>query len=153
MPFLDVTGLLSDPDLADTFDVIRRQEQVGQDGVSRILLTVFKGVVGVVSPASPNQLQQTPDGRRMQNAVTVVTTFRLQGVAKDEVQRTYQPDLVRWSSDLYQVRAINEYTRFGAGFVEAVSEAVDTQDLPPEVLKQVIGSKIFSDPSNSNMVD
>jgi len=153
MPLIDVSDVIDDVEFSDTFTVVRRLEQVGNDGVSALQLYKFPNVSGEVYPTSPNALQQTPDARRTQKSITVVTKFRLRGTAQNEVQQTYQPDLVIWAGEYFQVEAPNDYSRYGAGFIEAVCIAISTQDLPPDFPAQVIGAKVFSNPQNSNLVD
>ena len=134
MPDLDVSELLEDPDLADTFNVIRRQNVIGNDGVGTVVPTTFPCVVGVVTVAGNNALQRLPESQMFGKTISVATTFRLRGASTDQQGIQYQPDLVVWpisNGNTFIVSDLQDWSRFGAGFVEATCASINWSDLPP----------------------
>lgn len=131
--FLDVSEVLLDPTLVDSFDVIRRLETVGTNGRSSFTPTTIKGVIGVVTMASPNDLMRFDDRDQMGRTLSVITKFRLQGVATAG-GANYKPDVVVWRGDNYQVKEIEPYPQYGAGFVQAFVESVDSIDVAPSAM-------------------
>lgn len=120
MPFLDVSDLLSDPDFADTFDVIRYGDSVDADGVATEAPAPITGLTGVIQPASELALQRLADGARLASTIEIHTTFRLtsgiEGQGADEV--IYQ-------NATYTVTDVADWTRYGAGFVRAIAQMKD----------------------------
>jgi hypothetical protein len=56
-----------------------------------------------------------------------VTKFRLQGPSLG-----FQPDTVIWRGNEFIVRAIDDYSAYGAGFVQALASSVEVLDRPPQ---------------------
>lgn len=126
MPLLDVTDILFDPDLADTFNVLRRTEVVGGNGRSQVTEARSTCIVGVVTMASPDDLKRFPDAQLTGRTIMVCTPFRLRASGDG-----FQPDQIEYDGNLYTVVAIDPYTRFGAGFVEALATSPKASDQPP----------------------
>lgn len=124
-PLLDLSFLTTDALFADTFDVTRRPEIVGDDGISRVSEVLYLGQVGAVYPTGSNVLTRQTDDSYSTDTVTIVTKFRLQMMAPG-----YQPDLVQWDGNTYVVHTVNGYTRYGRGFVEAECTAINNQVTP-----------------------
>lgn len=125
MAEMDFHDLLLDPELADTFNVVRRAETVDNFGEASVTETPYSNVIGVLRPTRPDDLQILPEGQRMGRHVTIVTNFRLQGPAPG-----YQPDEVQWGGDTFLVKEVLPYTRFGRGFIKAIAGSVDVIDQP-----------------------
>lgn len=121
MAFLDLTDVLLDPELSDTFSVVQRTEVVSQKGVSTTVTNTVPNVVGVIVPATPNDLQRLPETDFGHRALKVRTPFRLNGPTK-----TRKPDVVLWGNDQFIVRSVDPYTRFGAGWTEALVVNMDS---------------------------
>ena len=124
MALLDVTSLLADPDLTDTFTVLRRVETVGTNGRSTTSSQTFVNVVGVVTAIGPSDLDRKDDYQSMSRSISIVTKFRMQG----EVTGA-QPDIVVWRGDSYVVRSIDLYPQFGPGFVQVECTSMDRTDV------------------------
>jgi len=127
MPTLDVSEVLDDPDLSDTFNVIRRADTVGSDGRSVTTPTVYNNVVGVVCMASPNDLDRQDVGEITGAMISVVTSFRLRGSGEG-----FQPDQIVWDGGTYTVKTIDKYHRYGAGFTSALAMSMNAST-PPAV--------------------
>jgi len=129
---LDVSDLLSDPDVAGVgFSVIRRKETVGNNGRPTLTTTQTDNLSGAVYPSGDNSLTREEAFSTQTNSITVVTKFRLRGAGKDANGDTYQPDIVLYAGDHFLVRVVNDFTKFGAGFVEAECVGTDYQSTAP----------------------
>lgn len=126
MPQVDVSEILTDPDLADLARVTRQWEAIGQDGVSRINTEVFEGVVMVATSQTPADLIRRDDATMMQLQISVVTQFRLRGPSQG-----FQADQITIDGSTYVVKQVMPFSRFGAGFVEAIAEALPPTPAPP----------------------
>jgi hypothetical protein len=126
MPLLDVTELLTDPDFMDLFDVIRRLEVPGANGVMTTQDTTYKGVGGVVTASTPSDLERAEDYQTMTRSISVVTKFQLQGEVTG-----YQPDIVVWRGTYHIVKHVAPYPHFGAGFVEVECSSLRNTDPRP----------------------
>lgn len=130
MPLLNLSFLTREPLIAnDGFTVNRRAETVGDSGRQTVLATTTSDQVGAVYPTGSNQLNRNPDKAFSTNSITIVTRFRLQMTSPG-----FQPDVVEWpigSGNHYVVSQTNNYSRYGAGFIEAQCEAIDAQQNPP----------------------
>lgn len=125
MPFLDVSEILFDPVLAQSVTVYRRTETINTYGESVVTPVPHTGVIGVITSASPNDLQRLDDNQRMGRNMCFVTNFRLQGPSPGK-----QADLVLWAGDLFVVKWLDPYPLYGAGFVQCIIGSIDHVDLP-----------------------
>lgn len=122
---IDVSDVLLDVDLADSFTVNRRKQTLDHGRPIIAIETTFNNVYGIVTAAHPNDLDRLDDSQRMGRNLSVVTQFRLQGPAMG-----YQPDTVIWKGDTYVVKSVDPYPQFGKGFVQAIVGSMDTLDQP-----------------------
>lgn len=125
MPLLGVSDLLVDPDLADTFTVIRRIETVDATGRATVQEQFFRKVYGVVTMGSPNDLERRDDYQNMTRSLTVVTKFQLRGAVQG-----YQPDIVEWRGTRHLVKHVSPYPHFGRGFSQAECSSMANMDAP-----------------------
>ena len=125
MPFIDVTDLLTDSFIAgENFTVYRRKENINPFGES-IVTVQIEQAVGQISPTSPSNLVRDPAYSSQYKNLDVITTFRLIGAGQDISTQAYQPDLVLWKGNFYIVNKVDDYTHYGAGFVQAICDAFD----------------------------
>ena len=127
MAQIDVGDITLDPYLAGNhFIVLRRQDMVNIYGESVTTDVPLPGV-GAVYPSGENSLLREEAFETQGNTITVVTRFALRGPSKDQGHsaQVFQPDVVLWEGNHYQVRIVNNYNQFGAGWVEAECIAVD----------------------------
>lgn len=122
MALLDVTDVLFDPDLTDTFTVERRVETVGSNGRSTTSVTAFSGL-GVVTSAGPNDLARLDDSQRMGRVISIVTAANLRGAVNG-----YQPDVIQWRGNRFVIATIDNYPQFGSGFTQAICVGMDLVD-------------------------
>lgn len=116
MALIDVSGLLSDPDFADSFTIYRKTTSVGNDGRTASTETAVT-CIGVVIQGEGNQLLRLDDGRRISGAITVYTTTPLSsGTSPNDA------DEIAWSGNRYVVSLVSDWSNFGAGYYTAVCE-------------------------------
>lgn len=129
MPFISVTEVILDPDVAGTsFEVKRRQEVVNNFGESTTPLgPVWLPAVGSITPVGDNSLIREDAFASQADAVLVITTFALRGVGKDEQDNVFQPDIIRWEGQEYTVMVVNQYGTAGDGFVAAECVSAEFQ--------------------------
>lgn len=150
MPLVDVSDILLDPDIAgQDFTVIRRQETVNSFGESVWSAQHIPNVVGSVQPGGDNALQREEGQDAQANSITVVTPFRLRGVAKGPGSNRYKPDIILWSGSHFEVMSLNSWGDFGGGFVEAECSSITYVDPPPEAPLLEWGQLDFSRPVNA----
>jgi hypothetical protein len=127
MAEIDVSDIALDPMVAgETFQVLRRQDTINDFGESSTQDVLLPGV-GAVFPSGDNSLLREEAFQTMQNVITVVTQFALRGSGVDESGTKFQPDIVLWGGNYYQVRSTNNFNQYGAGFVEAECISIDYQ--------------------------
>jgi galactose-6-phosphate isomerase len=136
MPLLDVTRVLFSSMLMDTFNVIRRPALVSEDG--RVeqgpdLHIRFESVPGVVQingklmANGENATERPPQYGTGRKSLLICTTFRIFSQVDG-----FLPDLVEWRGDTFIVETLEDFTNYGAGFVQAYVTSWDLQDAPPE---------------------
>lgn len=125
MPDLDVTEILFDPDLADTFTVRRQTETVGVNGRSSVAVVDTPNVIGFVIVSDPSDNVRNEDGQMTPRVIDVVTTYRLRAAGTN-----IQPDIIIWAGTNYLVKQIKPHTRFGAGFVKVTAQSQSAADAP-----------------------
>lgn len=134
MPDLDVSDVLLSSDIAgQDFIVVRRQTSVDQHGRAQVTETRFgpdQGCVGSVQPED-SPLVREEGYQAALDAITVITSFRLRGPAKNPDGSQWMPDLVLWDGNSYVVETTNDYATFGAGTIEARCVSIDYQDTSP----------------------
>jgi hypothetical protein len=134
MPTLDVSEAF-DPSFMDCFTVVRRTEIIGQYGRPTTSEKRFEAI-GVVVPSSPNDLERLPEIQYMNKAITIYTQCRLQGPSAG-----YQPDEVVWHGSQFMVRALDDYSGYGRGFIMVVCISIDAVDpAPPFASVTTVGS-------------
>lgn len=125
MANLDVSDVLCDPDIADSFTVIRRAQVINNHGRATLVPQTLKNKIGVITAASGNDLMRLPEEQRTGRNLTVVTKFRLHATVQG-----FAPDLILWQGDYYIVKEVDPYPQYGQGFVQAIVGSIDYQDQP-----------------------
>lgn len=121
MPLLDIAELLTDPDLAAVaFSVTRRQQVMGSNGVASVVTTDIPNLFGAVYPTGDQSLTRDEAYETQASSIHVVTTFKLRLAAeKIDDSTSWLPDLVLWKGNHYLMKASDDFTQYGAGFVSA----------------------------------
>src|SRR5215467_10604432 len=126
MPTLDVNDAF-DPSFWDNMTVIRRVQVVDQKGRAQVTETAITAR-GVVVATSPDDLMRVPEHEMFNKSISITTPFRLQGTSIDEFGNVTHPDHIIWPvgsrSSLYVVRALDDYSGYGRGFVHAICTSI-----------------------------
>lgn len=125
MPFLAVPEALFEPDFLDSFTVRRRTETIGSNGRSSVV-NADTVTFGVVTSGPDNKLERQGDQQHAGKSLTIVTVYRIQGPSPGK-----QPDLILWGGDYFVVDKVDDYSRYGGGFVQAECSSIDLVDQPP----------------------
>lgn len=131
MPGLDVSDAF-DASFFDVFNLIRRAETVSNHGRPVVVPTVTNGLYGVVTMASPNDLERVPEADVSLKSIVIVTQNRLQlGSVGPDADTTIKADIVQWAGDNFQVALVEDYSRYGEGYIWALAQATDYQLAAP----------------------
>lgn len=131
MPSIDVTDILADSFISnEAFWVFRRLQKVNNHGRTEIQ-SAWLPAAGSIYPTGDNSLVRQEAFQVQANTITVVTPFRLRGQAQTPQGDNYQPDLVYWDLDFYMVKKLNDYSKYGVGFMEAECSSIQFNDRPP----------------------
>lgn len=118
MPQLDVSFMTMDPMLADSFEVTRRLNVMGNDGrVTAVPDTQYSDLRGVVTQQDPADLIRTEDGQTIPRRIFIASTFQFLAAAPGQ-----QPDEITWDENVYTVSEVFPYSRFGVGTYECIAE-------------------------------
>lgn len=121
---IDVSFVLSDPLLSDTFDVRRQAESIGANGRASVGSEWFRDLIGVVTPQEPAGLERRDDGQFVHHEIMVQCEFALR-----DASFGYQPDVVLWGGREYLVTAAIPFQRM-AGFTQARCVSTRLTDNP-----------------------
>jgi galactose-6-phosphate isomerase len=119
MPLIDASELLLDADFVGTIPVTRLAETVGDNGLAQFTPSSFD-IFGTTLPADPESLQLLPDGARTDGAISIITRTHLLGATE-----TNAPDTLVSEGNTYTVAHVKRYTKYGAGFLEAICTLKD----------------------------
>lgn len=118
MPLLDVSDILLDPDFADlALTVTRNAQTIGDNGRATVSQRSQR-FGGVVTQDAGTVFERFPDAARISGAILIHSTFKLRAAGQE-----YDADIVTDATGAkYTVKAIRDYSRYGAGFVVALCE-------------------------------
>lgn len=108
-------GLMADPDLAASFDIVRRTETLLKGRA--VITATEETAVGVVQPATPRELERLPEADRVKSTIVVFTDCPLL-VGDDTSDRV--ADGIRWRGELYTVTAVENWQDYG--FFKALAQ-------------------------------
>lgn len=122
MPFLDVSELLLDPDFADALVCERKTQTVGTNGRATET-TQETAFTGVVTSDRGDVLERRAQGELVYGSINVHSQFLL----SDSAGGTRSADVVVWNGRRYTVSNVNDYSRFGKGFIVATCDLIPVQ--------------------------
>ena len=143
-----MSDALLDPMLLDYFAVIRRKESISDHGRAVISAQTLPRIFGNVNAASPNDLERLGDYQFQGAALSIVTRFKFYAESETALLQDYQPDLIYWDSAYYIVKTLENYSRYGPGFVQAICIET-TYVAEPTPQGAVFPTCDFSNPQNS----
>lgn len=127
MVAFDMRDAVMAPEFMDSFQVIRRNQAVNNYGRAQNTPQFTANAVGVVTPASAKQLERLPDMQYIGKALSIVTTYPIQGPTPG-----VDPDLIVWNGDNFVVQLLDDASNYGPGFVTVVCTSIDSTELPPQ---------------------
>src|SRR3954466_5186053 len=101
MAFLDVSELMSDPDLCSTFVVTRAQQTIDDKGRGGLGGSTTRTIIGVVLPASGRTMNIMPDLTNVNGVIEIWTKYRLEGPSD-----TTQADIITWQGRRYIINVV-----------------------------------------------
>ncbi len=117
MALVDVTELLVDPDFVDAMQVITRFPAVSSLG-ENFMKEVVRNSVGSIQSASGRDVRKLPEAMQQEN----VSTFWFKGEIIASATCKYSSVLV-FKGTRYQVRHVNDWSNWGAGWTEGLCVA------------------------------
>lgn len=126
MPDLDVSDLLLDPDFAGFLTIQRRAEVLVKGRPSGTPGTISPQPVGVIIPQNDSPMVRGPDQQNLPRLIQVHTPFRLRGASTG-----YEPDLVIYLGAPYVVNKVQDFSPYGAGFIQADCSSQAATEPPP----------------------
>lgn len=152
MPDFDFDEVLTDPDFLDVFNVTRRADNPNGFGEAAFTPSSFQNLRGVVTPASPSALKRLPEEQRQSKTLEIITRFALRGASNDAGQ-DYQPDLIFYAGNNYVVTDVQDWSRYGAGWVSALCTLNDVVPAPPKTnVSPTFGPVVIPGGGGSSMV-
>ena len=119
MALIDLTGVVMDPDFADSFIVVRRSQSIASTGRATQTETQ-EPTSGSVQAASGKTLELFPELARTSGQVEIYTTTRLRAAAEGRAA-----DDVIWGGLRYTVVGVRSWMNWGAGWNVAIANQVD----------------------------
>jgi galactose-6-phosphate isomerase len=123
-PMMDVSVALTNPYTLDSFSVLRRPENINTYGEGSTADTTIDGLYGVIYPEGNQGLERLAEEQRQLKVIAVITKFALRGSSKQSGQN-YQPDTVIWNGNNFVVENVEDYSRYGPGFIKATCTIID----------------------------
>lgn len=127
MPLHDVSDAF-DESFWDDIVVTRFTETIDQHGRVVRTPTVIT-TQGVVTASSPDDLNRLPDEQYMNKSITIYSPFRFIGPVIGNPQT--HPDEITWHGSRFVVRALDDYSGYGRGFMMVVCTSIEAVDGPP----------------------
>lgn len=128
-PLLDVSDVLTDPMFVEPLLITRQNVTVGNNGRATVTQEVITPKpYGVVTSEADDDVIVGEDALLRPNMIRVTTKFRIQGPSKEGER---DGDIVTWNGDPYIVMKIDNFSKWGAGFMTAVCQSMSSVDNPP----------------------
>jgi hypothetical protein len=114
-----MSDVLSDPDFLD-FSLIctRNAQTVGSDGLA-VIASKQMPFAGVVAATSGQDLRRRSDGEMNVGEISIITKFLL-----IDGRPGNTADVVTWNGNTYTVTNVEDYSKYGRGFVAATCDLV-----------------------------
>ena len=125
VPF-DVSDCILDPDFSQEFSIARVTEGVDTKGrTTTSNVTIM--CVGVIAPATAEQLERVPEADRSSEVIAIYSTTLL-----TPGSTIYKPDVVTWRGGTYRVTSVMDFMDYGAGYCLALCSSRDMQGKEPD---------------------
>lgn len=119
---LDVSDLLTDPDFCDPIVIQRNSQSVTAQGLG--VTTPSQVQIGAcVVPAGSLDLYRGMDAELLKGKIHIYTRFPLTAG-----ENGITADIVFWRGRQYTVSAVDDFSNFGIGFVDATADLMPTHN-------------------------
>ena len=109
---MDLTPVLTDPELGFTAFVVQRTTWTRQDGMS-VPAAQTLPASGCIHPGTPEMLQMLPEEERHEEFIAVYTGFAL-SMGENDGGETYRtPDRILWNGETWRVVRVRDWSMFG----------------------------------------
>lgn len=126
MPYLDVSEILSDPDFTQKLLCARQQQTVNAEGIAVNAPPLNLKFRGVVTAMKGYELQRDPEGELITGTILIVTRFQLR-----DGKSGWSADVVQIGVRSYTVTNVQDYSRYGRGFVQATCDLLPLEGTYP----------------------
>jgi hypothetical protein len=119
---INVADLLSNPDFAQTFQIIRSSGSFSNEGEYSMSLLTTLSMLGVIQPAKQQDVVQfMPEGERLGNLIVVYCAQEL----KASDAKSQESDIIIWHSNRYRVAQAKPWLDHGYWqvFAEGIQNA------------------------------
>jgi len=116
---MDLSSVLTDPDLGFTGFTVLRTHYVRQNGAS-VPSNETLLASGCVHPGTPETLQLLPEEERHEDYIVVYTSFPLSLGGNAGGAEYSAPDRILWNGETWRVVRIRDWSGFGYQQVMAV---------------------------------
>lgn len=120
MPSLDVSRVLASPRFADAATVTRTTVTVDPATGRTVKATADQIISVVVTSDKGQNLRRTPDAASSTGSILMHSTFCF-----TEGGDGLDADIVTWQAKRWTVVAVDDYSRYGAGFTAATCRLLD----------------------------
>ena len=128
MPGLDVSEVLTDPLFVEALTIKRQTQAVGSNGRAlETPITITPRPYGVVTSEADDRVVVGEDAILRPNMLRVTTKFRLQGPSPGR-----DADIITWNGDDYIVIDIDNFSKWGQGFMTALCQSMSAIDNHPQ---------------------
>jgi len=129
---LDVSDAILDQDLGCEFITVTRRPVVMVKGRATVPAPVVTENVPAVVNTGVTELMRAADLSVVPKRISIHTPFRLfPQVQSPDGTVQYLPDIVTWNNNKFIPLGVDDYSRYGAGFVHADCASMDKVDDPP----------------------
>lgn len=111
MPLLDVSDMLDDEDFADDLTLTSRSVTIDGNGRG-VTIETSTAITGVVTSDKGRNRDLIAEGQRVVGSILVHTRAQLTSGGEGR-----EADVVTWNARQYTVVSIDDYTRYGSGFI------------------------------------
>lgn len=119
MPTIDVSELITDPDFAQSFSLIRTTgEFINGRWTETLEETLTR--TGVIAPAGAKELRQLPEADRVEGAISIFTKEIMYITSDTGVLRS--SDKISWQGHLYKIISVENWSDWGDGFYHALAQ-------------------------------
>ena len=131
MALINVSAALTSPMLVSGFTVNRRTQTIGNNGRAIAATTAIPNVYGTIYPSTKNDLERFPDLQVTGKCISVISRFALRSEAETVDGTEYSPDIIVWKGSNFLVKALEDWSSYGPGFVLAICTSINLVDPPP----------------------